>query len=373
MSTFTRESFDTLAQTPPGHCISIFMPTHRKGTDRQQDPIRLKNLLKQAEGRLAERALKKTDIDALLGPAYDLLNDTVFWNFQDKGLAIFLAENRFENYQVPMEFEELVIVNSRFHVKPLLPMMSGDGRFYILALSQNDVRLFQATRYTLNQVNLANIPTSKADALWYIQRERSLQHHVVGTGSVFHGNADEGTKNDLFQFFRQVNDGLHDLLHQEKAPVVLAGVEYLLPIYRDANTYPHLITDQWVTGNPEHISPEELQARAWAIVEPYFTKSRKDAVERFHRLNRDGSTSTMIEEIVPAAHHSRVDTLLVAKGKRIWGAFDAETDTTELRDTDAQDLLDLASVQTLLNGGTVYVLDAADMPNQAAVAAILRY
>lgn len=373
MSTFTRDAFFTLVQTPPGPCISIFMPTHRKGQDRQQDPIRLKNLLKQAEERLTADGMKKPDIDALLAPGYGLLSDASFWNFQDKGLAVFLAKNTFYNYQVPVELDELVILNSRFHVKPLLPLMGGDGRFYILALSQNDVRMFQATRYTLNQIDLAHIPTSKEEALWYVQREKSLQHHVIGTGGVFHGNAEEDTKNDLFQFFRQVNDGLHDLLNQENAPVVMAGVEYLMPIYASANTYPRLITDKGVTGNPEHVSVEELHSRAWAIVEPYFTRSRSEAVDKFYRFARDGNTSLMIEEIVPAAHHGRIDTLLIARGEHFWGEFEPETQQIRQVETSAQDLLDLASVQTLLNNGTVYVMDKADMPNQAPVAAILRY
>jgi hypothetical protein len=30
---------------------------------------------------------------------------------------------------------------------------------------------------------------------------------------------------------------------------VLAGVEYLLPIYREANTYPHLLAEG-IHGNP---------------------------------------------------------------------------------------------------------------------------
>jgi hypothetical protein len=47
----------------------------------------------------------------------------------------------------------LVIVSERFHVKPLLPLLSGDGRFYVLALSQNEIRLLQGTRYSVEQVD----------------------------------------------------------------------------------------------------------------------------------------------------------------------------------------------------------------------------
>jgi len=43
----------------------------------------------------------------------------------------------------------------------------------------------------------------------------------------------------------------------KKAPLVLAGVEYLFPIYQEANTYPDLV-EEGITGNPENLKPEEL-------------------------------------------------------------------------------------------------------------------
>jgi hypothetical protein len=48
-----------------GLCISIFMPTHRLGREVQQDPIRLKNLLGEAE----EHSLASDLRDANLGGA----------------------------------------------------------------------------------------------------------------------------------------------------------------------------------------------------------------------------------------------------------------------------------------------------------------
>ena len=46
------EHLSFLLQTRERFCVSIFLPTHRAGPEIRQDPIRLKNLLKQAESRL---------------------------------------------------------------------------------------------------------------------------------------------------------------------------------------------------------------------------------------------------------------------------------------------------------------------------------
>jgi hypothetical protein len=50
--------------------------------------------------------------------------------------------------------------SDRFHLKPLLPLLTGDGRFYILALSQNQVRLLQGTRYSVRGLYLSFCSTA---------------------------------------------------------------------------------------------------------------------------------------------------------------------------------------------------------------------
>src|SRR5687767_7735657 len=53
------------------------------------------------------------------------------------------------------------------------------------------------------------------------------------------------------------------------APMVLAAVEHLVPVWRHASTYPHLV-DETLAGNPEGLGSHELHAGAWAVVEPLF-------------------------------------------------------------------------------------------------------
>ena len=50
----TREDIRDLVQAPGCPCISIYMPTFRAGVETQQNPIRLKNLLRVIQGRLGE-------------------------------------------------------------------------------------------------------------------------------------------------------------------------------------------------------------------------------------------------------------------------------------------------------------------------------
>ncbi len=139
MDILTRAELEQLMRKEQQWCVSIYMPTHRTGREAQQDPIRLKNLLGEAEKRLSDQGVGTRDVQQMLEPASKLLQDSYFWQHQSDGLAIFLTSNRVRRYRLPLNFEEFVAVMDHFYIKPLLPLFTGDGQFYILALSQNEV------------------------------------------------------------------------------------------------------------------------------------------------------------------------------------------------------------------------------------------
>jgi hypothetical protein len=388
MNILTRTELRTLTETRKGLCVSIYMPTHRAGREIQQDPIRLKNLLGEAEGRLRAGGLRTPEAQELLEPAEKLLQNGLFWQHQSDGLAIFLSPDEFRYYRLPFDFKELVVVTDRFHIKPLLPLLGGDGQFYVLALSQNEVRLIQGTRYSVSEIDLEGVPESLAAALRYNDPEKRFQFHTStitpgGKGqrpAIFHGHgvaSADDPKDYISRYFHQIDEGLHSLLQGEQAPLVLAGVDYLLPIYREANTYPHLV-DEGIEGNPEELRAEELHEQAWAIVQPLFLVAQKQAAAQYRQLAGAASeqASNNLRTVVLAAYHGRVATLFVSVGLQQWGTLDPDTKVVQLHKEakpDDEDLLDFAAVQTLLNGGTVYAVEPEKVPDEAPLGAMFRY
>ena len=178
MDIFDRPDLDNLLKTQAGPCVSIFLPTERTGREVQQNPIRLKNLLREAEQRLSDLGVRGAD--KITKPAHDLEADSSFWRHQGDGLALFLAPDFAESYTLPVSFADLVVVADHFHLKPLLPMMSAGEHFYVLGLSQKYVKLFRGGRYSVGEVHLTGVPASLRDALQYDDREPSLQSHSGG-------------------------------------------------------------------------------------------------------------------------------------------------------------------------------------------------
>ena len=76
------------------------------------------------------------------------------------GLVLFLSPEAFRPYRLPLAFEELAIVDRRFHIKPLLPLLAGGERFSLLALSQNNVRFFSMSRHAVETVEVPDLPAN---------------------------------------------------------------------------------------------------------------------------------------------------------------------------------------------------------------------
>jgi len=318
----------------------------------------------------------------LLEEPQKLVDDKLFWQDQCDGLALFVSPGFFRYFCAPVTFDAMVVVSDRFHIKPLLPLFTADTRFYVLALSQNQVRLLQCTQHSFTEVELEGVPESRKEALRYDEPEHQLQFHTGtaprgGRGTaVFHSQGAAVENKDLIlRFFQQLDRGLQKHLSTERPPLVLAGVDYLFPIYREANTYPHIL-EQGIPGNPEGVRAEELHQQAWEIVRPVLEKTVNNAAAQYDELVGTGRSSNDAREVVQAAYYGRVDSLFVALGVHLWGSFDPKNDKVVIdreHEPGNQDLLDLSAVHTLLKGGTVYAVDADKVPDDGLMAAIYRY
>ena len=366
-------------------CVSLYMPTHRAGREQQQDPIRLKNLLAQAETKLLANGLRRPEIQKLMQPAEELLWNKDFWQHPGDGLAIFLTNDSHKIYRLPVQFKEQLSTGTSFHFKPLLPCLGRGIKFYVLALSLNNIRLFEGNADTISEIQL-NFPTSMEEALWTDDPEKHLNMHSgsISTGEgkggagIFHGhNPADDEKKNILRFFQSVNDGLNDLQEEKNIPMVLAGVEYLLPIFREASSHQNLLNDV-IEGNPDRQSLTELHEKAWEIIRPLFEESQKKAFEKFQQLNGQKSdlATSDLQEAVKAAVIGQVETIFVPLESQKWGRYDAANHKVTLRDKPEpqdEDLFDFAATQTLLNSGQVFAVPPEQMPGGGEVAAILRY
>ncbi|MEX0612330.1 MAG: hypothetical protein WD229_09425, partial [Pirellulales bacterium] len=256
--------------------------------------------------------------------------------------------------------------------------------YYVLAVSQNDVRFFRGTRGEMEHVTVPELPTSRDAAVPLDDADPGLQAHSARPylgrtkeGMVFHGQggAPDAAKPRIFEFFRAIDAALSPTLRLATEPLVFAGVDYLFPIYQEANTYQHLLPTP-VTGNPELWSPDELRQRAWPLVESVVRERRECEVAKYGNRIPQGRSSDQLDEILIAADAGAIDTLFIDPAARRTGTFEPEqlrVDVDDRPQEEREDLINLAATLVLRNNGTVEPLATGDVPGGGVIAAVLRY
>jgi hypothetical protein len=360
--------------------VSIYLPTHVKGEEVKQDPIRFKNLLKKAEEKLQDREGDQQVIDAMLEEPRKLLDQPLYWQHADKGLAVFISEGEFDYYRVPLNFKEQVMVEDHFLITPLLPMITLDGTYCMLTLSQKEMKLLKCTRESVEPIELEEAPASLEEFLKYDVNEKHLQHHSGQGGksrAVFHGQggAKDTDTQEIMNYLKTVENEVTSILSNRNDPLILAGVDEAVAEYRKVNHYNRLM-DEAVTVNPDPLSEDDVNKKGWKIIKSYFLKGMYSDMERFADLTGSDKQSDNLSQVVEASYYGKVESLFVPIGEQSWGWFDEDRDTVHHsaeQQNGEHDLINMAAIKTLSQGGNVYALDKDEMPQQASIAAIFRY
>ncbi|MBZ9729244.1 hypothetical protein LB467_06055 [Salegentibacter sp. JZCK2] len=373
MSLINEKKFEKLTSIKDKTCVSIFIPTERAGKDvlEEKNKTHLKSLWQQVENKLQEKKVSEEKIKEIGKPIENLINDKSFWRHQSDGLAIFASEGFFEKYTLPVNFEAHTYISKEFYIKPLVPILSGDGRFNLLSLQVEEVKLYEATKYSVAAVEIDDlVPSQLEDRVGYDYEEKTLQQKSgassMGQQNMHgHAGADRERKNEILRFFNAVDKGLNEYLQKEKLPLIVACQDYLFPIYQEANTYQNFY-DKLVPGNPSDTDMFGLHEKAVEIFEPELEKTKREKMKKFDELNNTDNTGTSVTDILPAVQQGKVDTLFLENRSEIWGTYNEDNMNVTIHDNQHDgnySLMNWAAKEVLRQGGNVFLISQAQMPD----------
>jgi Bacterial archaeo-eukaryotic release factor family 7 len=375
----TSNDLKALAKPLDGPAISILLPTELAGPQTRQSPIRFQNLLTKARSLMNGSGNQDAIAERISEQCEPLIADYDYWQHRTPGLAVFCSEQGCQLIDLPYEPPEVVSLGNRYHLKPLLPMPPRSGPFYVLALSGNLCRLYEAKSSDWQQVQVEDLPDSLADALGLDEPQQALQFHTgaprakSGRAAVFHGQGGgEDAGIQFQQYARACQAAVSRHLKGQDLPLILATADEHVPIYRQVNTYPGLVEDTWIAGNPDHVPADELRSRGRAIVESLAEKDEQGQLDRLQERIGSEKASTDLAEIFRASVQGRIETTFVAADQEHPGVADQTTGKIELT-SDGPDLLNELVAQTLLQGGDAFSVPAEKLPTDSGVAAIFRY
>jgi hypothetical protein len=365
----------TLARQP-GPWATICMPLSGGGPLAKQDPIRYRNLVRAIADQLDARATEPARQEKILASLREIEGSRDAFDRRAGGLVVFANEESVEHWHLPVAVEEAAAVDERPFLEPLIPIVTDTMHFYVVVMSQHDVRLIECSRYVARELPLPEGTPKRVEeaAGWDVEEPHLQAHGRLGQGQ-FHTQAGgkDDREADLTKFVRDVDAGLWTAIPHKKAPVVLMTSEKLDQVVRRMSRL-H-IDSPTIFGGFDRTTIDEIHERARELMTPRFEQKVEEAKERFCDLERSGSATSQVEQVVIAAADGRVDTLFVREGAHLEGAFDVESHSVRLGNghADTTDLIDRATTDAFLSGGTIYRLPRDRMPVEADAAAILRY
>ena len=378
------KTFKALAAKRDLHCVSIYLPMHKTGKEQNEHlaQANLKRSIKEVHQTLAKHQLQEDEINNYLKPIEELIVNIDLWRNPSDGLAIFLDKKSLNYYLFPISHDTHTYVADHFYLKPLLPLYHDNGVYYLLELSQDYIKLYEATRFSFKDLYIEDFaPNQLEKAVGFDYKPKMLQFRsgqaTHGAGSFHgHGEGKDDDKKELITFFRAIDLGVKQAVTDQKAPLVLACTDPLYYIYKEANSHPNLY-GKHISGDPEFKDKKDLHQQSWELIQEYFKKTMKSKLDLFTEQSHTPKTSIDPSEIILAAINGKIDTLFIRKGADLFGIYNKRNnqvsfdDSKELNNTS---LINLAAMYTFMQKGKIYELDPKEMPvKEHPINALFRY
>ncbi|MBW6490893.1 MAG: hypothetical protein K0B15_06815 [Lentimicrobium sp.] len=342
-------------------CVTIILNTHRTSPDNQKDPLRLKNLIKEAEERLFSDESKK-DAKLLVQRLHELASK-IDHKYNLESLILFVNEDIAEYTRLPVSVENRVVIDHTFATRDLVRAMHLESNYYVLVLSQQKVRLIEA--FNDKVVSEAGAPFPLNNTQLYSTNKAELS------------NASRQT-NLVAEFFKRVDKELNNVRKENPLPVLICTEQGNYHEYLKIAAQKQSIFSTYLNKNRLDEKAHAIVTEAWKIVQEFTIErnnSRKAELQKAVSQNKFLSDAN---EIWQAITMGRIQTIFIEQGKfqparwendRIIYVSDEQRNNKEVVD----DIYDELIEANMNFGGDVVFLPKGELSKFNGFGAITRY
>jgi hypothetical protein len=351
-----------------GPCVTLLIPVSRPGAQDGARRVVVNDLVRNVAAQLHAHKWGVPPAE-LLGPLEEFagtMNDG-----GGEGLGLFCAPGFFHVAVVPGESAASATIANHFHIAPLATAVFAPHDFYILGLNRRNLRLLHYAHGRCEEVPLpASVPKNEDvfnafDKPDHELRNRSAAGSSLGSmGNVIFGTTSDHEDRREYEhhFYLAVDRGLKDTV--KDTPLLLAGLHEEALEFRRAARHCKLL-EAIVEGNPEYMKAPELAPRAAEAAVGHYHALGEAVMAKYREMPDRARTLAGVREVWKAAAAGRVHQLCAAEATEFPG--DIHNPHSH------EDLINAAIVETLRNGGDVFLLPKDRLPADSPVTAILRF
>lgn len=364
----TRDELIRIAGIREPGSVTIYVPTSAELNESDKARIEVKSRLRGAVAQLEAASTDATIIDSITNAVDEMLTDGDFWRRQSNSLAIFVNRSMLSTFRVGNKLIGLTSVSDRFLITPLLRAATFSHSAFVLALSQNSVRLIDVSpALRASEVPLPDLPRDlKSTVDLDLTNDRDTLAQMRTSAN---------PKMRMKEFSQAIDRALRPVLAESDRPVVLAADEPIAGIFRSVSSSPRLV-EPAIGGNPEERSADELAAMAAPILDAVHAKELATQVARFEEASSPDLTDSTLEGVAVAATSKAIDTIFVDIDHHIPGYVDELSGVITLSKTEDAfdyDVVDEIVRRALLSDARVIAVRTGEVPGAGPVAAILRF
>lgn len=373
----TLDEFKTLAAVRGDACVSLYQPTSPLPDQAHANRTRFKAMVKEALKQLREAGVDKRKVEALadsfdglIGKPKESPDDNrrrvrgvgewpvneVFWQHQALGLGVLATPQSLDAFHLPVSPKPLAEVADRFHLAPLVRAMTQRSDLFVLALSAHEARLLHVYQ------NMPPVRVPVPDAPGDVEDAAGAVHH------------DPDLRLRLRQYARALEKALHPTLLGRTTPLVLAADEPMATLFREENTYPHLV-DEIIPGGPDHCSDRQLEDAAIPIMDRLYQRELQAALTRYDELKPRLATIDVsyAAHAVTAGGLSELVIDLDAVIPGVVSEIDGSVTYASSDNAETYSVVDEIARRALMTDAKVLAARKGDLPGTASLVGILRY
>lgn len=379
--TLTRDTLLELIETASPPAVTITFPTFRSAPDTQQNPVRYRNMLRDAENRLAGNGARRGDPMAdAFAEAWAYAEEPHTFAKPRDGMALFLCSQMCRIEKLAFSPPESLHIGQTFAVRPFFHLMKDREKFLVLAAAYGHVQFYESDGATISSIGDEGLRETIDQILAKTMIDNSIGFHTVvaGQASKFHalGESPADTAEDLRKEFAARVARVADAACAKRnhPPLVVVADDRLLGEIQ-ANSKTEMIATPETRVPPSELGEDDLLALANDALAPRREDAVKRRIEEFRAHYGDPESekaATNPAKIALAAISGRIDALFVTPSADLRGELDRETG--EIRFAGQRgDLIDDMARAAITAQGDIIEVPEGTLPKNAPVGALFRW
>ncbi|MEV6107126.1 chemotaxis protein [Streptomyces sp. NPDC051940] len=339
------------------------MPTHRRQPDNTQDPVRLRNLLTDADKALRDdpdvAEERRTEVLEQLRQA---VAETDLSQSQD-GLVIYADAGEHQVWSVARTVPERVVLADTFLTRNLVAAQAAGRPYWVLVVAADRMSLWKGGPGGVAEHTGDGFPLTRS----LDDPDAERKERIGDLPSVFRDEATRG-------FFRRGHEDLRGVLTATPGPLYVIGEAPALSLLEETGPLPQG-TPTVTHGGLAH-GPAEAVGRA---VEPVH-QAREEALAVTVVAELDAARGRRefaggVDETWHAAKDGRIRLLAVEEHYRtVVRDYRDHLEPAEASDPDSrEDIVDEIVEQALETGADVRFVHDGTLDGRGRIAAVLRY